>query len=136
METVFTGLSGFRYLPYKLADLAAPWNPVPGNYGFIRLKSAITGTFDILYFGECASFSARPMPPNHEKWESAVRMYGATHVLCHVNLAEEQIRKEEERDLIAAYNPPMNVHHRTGIAAAPGLGALAGLGLINQRGRR
>jgi hypothetical protein len=136
METVFTGLSGFSYLPYMAADLAAPWNPVPGNYAFIRLKNTLTGSFDILYFGECASFSARPMPPGHDRWDDAVKLYGATHVLCHVNLAEEWVRKEEERDLIAAYNPPMNVQHRTGIAGALGLGALSGLGLINRSGNR
>jgi hypothetical protein len=49
----------------------------------------------------------------------------------------EADRVAEEQDLIAAYNPPMNEKHRTGLtglAAAPN--GLFGTDLINQGGRR
>jgi hypothetical protein len=50
--------------------------------------------------------------PRHECWPEAVRL-GATHVLAHTTPAGEQVRCAEEQDLIALWNPPLNVQHRT-----------------------
>jgi hypothetical protein len=75
------------------------------------------------------------MPPSHECWSNAVINHGATHILAR-EIDTEANRIAEEQDLIAAYNPPMNVQHRTsltGQAALPSRG-LFGNGLINRAG--
>ena len=107
MEPVrFRGASGAIYT-YHLALITEPWLAVPVNYMFGRIA---VGGWILPYVGE--SENARTRFPNHERWEEAVRAYGVTHVLNHVGFAEVEKRRTEERDLIQALNPPMNVHHR------------------------
>jgi hypothetical protein len=130
---VFTGLSGFKYnyfvwVPYP----GWAWLPFPGNYCFARVVGLVTP----LYFGEAENLHTRPMPPMHERWDEAVAVYGATHLLTHLALASDSVRKGEERDLIAAYNPPMNVQHRTAPAGQRGISPLEGALAHALRGRR
>jgi hypothetical protein len=117
-----------RY-PYQRADLNLPWNDIGGCYAFVNYSS---GYPYVVRVGKCDSFKTRPMPPGHECWADAVRDHGATHLYVRV-IPNEADRAMEEQDLIAAYNPPMNTHHRTGLTglAAPQLG-LFSLGLINR----
>lgn len=118
---------------YQVCDPALPWATSGGCYVFARKEGNL---FRILSVGKCDSFKSRPMPPGHECWSDAIRKHGATHVLARQVLTEAE-RVAEEQDLIAAYNPPMNVHHRTGVAGLPKLPplGLAGLGLINRGGK-
>ena len=118
---------------YTLADLSLGWNDVGGCYVFVKI---VNGRLVVLRVGKCDSFKGRPMPPKHECWAEAVRDHGATH-LC-VRVVENALsRASEEQDLIAAYNPPMNVHHRTGLTGiAAAQGGIFGHGLINQGGKR
>jgi len=56
-------------------------------------------------------------------------------VLAHVNYGGEFARRAEERDLIARYNPVLNVKHRTyGFGDLPwapgGIGSLDGFGFF------
>jgi hypothetical protein len=136
METrPFIGLTGRSYL-YSPADLspASSWNPFPGNYAFV--VRTIAGDY-VLYFGECQNFVSRPMPPQHERWHEARATYGATHVLAHVNYGGVDARRDEEQDLIRAYNPPMNVQHRTGaLGLVAASNSLFGLGALGRRGIR
>ena len=122
METIaFTGFSGLRYSYYiPVVGPGQGWLQQPGNYAFIRVFNGIAHP---VYFGECENFATRPMPPKHEYWAEAVRDYGATHLLSHLTPGLPAARRAEEKDLIAAYNPPLNTKHRTGLpgtAAAPG----------------
>lgn len=55
-----------------------------------------------LYVGETASLADRI--PGHERWAEARRM-GATHVHAR---AEFFRRREVERELIRAHDPPLN----------------------------
>jgi hypothetical protein len=48
-----------------------------------------------------------------------------TRIFGHVTAGGEDARKREERDLIAAYNPPMNVQHRTNALMSPAATAAA-----------
>ena len=127
MEPVqFAGHSG-RIYSYEITPIPLPagrgWHPCGGNYCFARVSD---GVVIPIYFGECKSFATRGMPPAHEKWKPARRYYGVTHLLTHIALGPEVIRKAEEQDLIAAYNPPMNVQHRTAPAGQRGIGLRRG----------
>lgn len=80
----------------------------PGNYAF--LKPTGPKTWTPLYFGQADSLRNRLS--NHERWSDAVRA-GATVIVAHATQGAESVRLSEERDLIAKWNPPLNVHHRT-----------------------
>ena len=124
------GLLNRRY-DLDLANLNAPWNDVGGIYVFIRWDGR---QLTVVRVGKCVSFQKRPMPPAHPCWLEAFRDHGATHVLA-LAIHDEKTRAGAEQDLIAAYNPPMNVQLRTGpvgIAAFPQLPGALGLGIINR----
>ena len=93
----------------------------PGNY--IMAKRLDNGTWEALYIGSTpygGTLQARL--PNHEKWESAQRL-GATVIWAHTH-HNETMMLAEERELIAALNPPLNVQHRTTPDGLVGLGGL------------
>jgi hypothetical protein len=100
------GLSGSQY-SYEICAFSSDWAKAPGNYAFAFVNAQ--RLWQILYVGQADDFSSRMR--NHERWPEALRL-GATHVLAHVNRLGESTRLTEERDLIHAYNPPMNVQHR------------------------
>lgn len=79
-----------------------------GNYMFV--KQTNMGWVPV-YIGE--SDDLRVRLPNHPEWQNA-RMHGATHIMAHTTPAGDGARKSEEADLISRWNPPLNVHHRTG----------------------
>jgi len=79
-----------------------------GNYAFVRQLP--NGQFVPIYFGQTSSLADRL--PGHEAWPRAQRL-GATHVMAHATPAGEQARLAEEADLIAFWNPPLNVQGRT-----------------------
>lgn len=116
------------HLPYYPA-LTAIWHDKPGNYLFCKWNGQ---TWAIQHAGECTSFRTRM--PSHERWPEALRDYGVTQAFSHINEGGEGARQTEERDIIQAYNPPMNVHHRTDGLGTGGLG-LSGLGrsLLNEK---
>jgi len=103
------GKSGTKYRYYTLSSLeASKIKASPGNYIFAKRSDA--GGMIPIYIGKTEDLSARLS--NHEKWASAKR-HGATHVYAHTSTGTEQSRLNEEQDLIARWNPPLNVHHRT-----------------------
>lgn len=107
-ETIdWPGLSGKTYR-YWLNDMANGFREVAGNYAFVRQLP--NGNFIPLYFGESENLKDRLS--NHEVWPQARRL-GATHVMTHTAPDGELARFAEERDLIAQWNPPLNVQHRT-----------------------
>lgn len=103
------GRSGKAYKYWFLASLAADGiKSEPGNYAFVKLLP--NGNYTPLYFGVAADLRNRL--PSHEVWPEARRL-GATHVMGHTTQGGEQVRLDEERDLIAYWNPPLNTQHRT-----------------------
>lgn len=106
----WTGESGTKYRYWAMRDPkdANTILPVSGNYAFV--KQLPNGNFTPLYFGETDDVQDRI--PSHEIWDEALRL-GATHVMSHTTPAGEYARLAEEADLIARYNPPLNVQHRT-----------------------
>lgn len=114
---VLTGVSGLKYV-YGLFSPDASWNPIGGNYAFVSEGTLLTG-FSILYIGETESFKSRM--PTHSVWPIVLTRYFKPLIYAHTNLNGAAARKAEERDLIAAYNPPENIQHRTGPAGGFGL---------------
>lgn len=105
----FAGLSGISY-KYWNTDLSRMNDvmPVAGNYAF--LKPTGPNSYTPLYFG--VADNLRDRLRNHERWPDALRA-GATVIVMHTTRAGAAARLAEERDLIAKWNPPLNVHHRT-----------------------
>lgn len=98
---IWKGASRREY-EYRVYNLDARWNDVPGNYIFAaRLGSG----WKAIYVGETESFVDRL--PTHEKWP-CVRRNGATHIHAHINRAGTAARRSEESDLIAEHRPPCN----------------------------
>jgi len=78
------------------------WNNVGGIYIFTRLNAQ--GLWLPLYVGKTESFADRL--PNHERWQEAMRR-GATHI--HAKAVRQAASRDQlERDLIQAYQPPLN----------------------------
>src|ERR1700689_5338686 len=98
-----TGVSGLNYVYYRVRQ-GLVWPDIAGNYMFCGWNGQ---AWIAQYMGECESFNTR-MPPKHERWAEAIGQYGVTDIFYHVNQAGEAARQREERDLIQAYNPPMN----------------------------
>lgn len=105
----FAGASGKTYQYFFLISLDAS-GIVDGGGNYAFLKELPNGNFVPLYFGIAQSLRQRL--PNHEVWPAAKRL-GATHVAGHTTPAGEKARLDEERDLIARWNPALNTQHRT-----------------------
>jgi hypothetical protein len=100
------GASGRLYSYYQ-GFQSDSWQNVPINYMFAFWNGTI---WVVRYIGQAENAATRM--PNHERWNEAVRSYGATHVLNHVGSQSKETRETEERDLILSHNPPMNVQHK------------------------
>ncbi len=96
------GLSGKKYL-YYILPLDFCFADEPGNYIFA--KETKPNTYSPIYIGETGSLSDRI--PNHEQWPCAKR-HGATHIHAHKSSDSDDIRRAEEADLIARWEPPCN----------------------------
>ncbi|WP_421860365.1 hypothetical protein [Parvibaculum sp.] len=107
------GVSGIRY-EYGLTHLSLKWNDVPLNYLFAF--NSPNGWIPT-YFGQSGCAATRM--PNHPRWDEALAISNAMRIFAHGASASEEIRCQEERDLIANYNPVLNVQHR---GLAPGIG--------------
>jgi hypothetical protein len=104
MNGVFlTGASGIEYFytPYLFTE--ARWQPDPANYAFGHPDEG--GTWHIVYIGETANLLSRMR--THLQWQAAQRL-GCMHVLVNLNPDGLQVRRVQERDLIAHYRPVLN----------------------------
>lgn len=104
----WTGKSGRVYRYWFLANTDAQnIKGEGGNYAFVRQLP--NGNYLPVYFGQAGDLRARI--PTHEQLPAAIRL-GAARAMAHTTPAGEQARLVEERDLIEAWNPPLNVQHR------------------------
>lgn len=104
-------LLGTRY-EYTVCRFDLPWNDVPGIYIFVRWSGS---AWVPLYIGQADSLKSR-LCASHECWPKAVAL-GATHVLARW-VPNALARETEERRLIEAYDPPLNVQHRRSVSGA------------------
>ncbi len=96
------GKSGkkYRYWIYSMETL---WKSEPGNYIFAKKTSS--GKWTPVYMGETDNLANRL--PDHEKLP-CVRRNGGTHIHTHTNSGGASVRRAEEADLLANFDPPCN----------------------------
>lgn len=100
-ETVKWGAHEFHVLTKE-----STWYAVAGVYIFTGKNAQ--GLWFPLYIGQAESLAERL--PTHERWQKAAQL-GATHVHAMVvPLAAN--RDTIEKELIAAYQPTLNEHHK------------------------
>ncbi len=102
---IWRGADGAPY-EYRVYDLGAVWNDVPGNYIFAKKVSALAGQWVPLYIGETGSFESR-LIPSHDRWHAALQE-GMTHIHAHTSSAVQKTRRYEEWNLIRQYMPSLN----------------------------
>jgi hypothetical protein len=93
---------------YVFLDLSRPISAIAVNYAFVKAMG--DNWYRPLYFGESDNARAR-IGGAHEKWAAAIAL-GMTHVMAHSTQGGEVARLDEERDLIARWQPVLNVQHR------------------------
>lgn len=94
---------------FEVAPLAdAGWNEVPGVYIFCR-SSGLFG-WSMLYVGETNSLHRR-LTASHEQWLAGLRM-GMTNVHA-LLVRDETVRLQIEKELIQAFDPPLNKRNRS-----------------------
>ncbi len=99
----WAGKSGekYRYWIFPIKDFS--FKASPGNYVFARRTK--TGSYVPVYVGETGDLSDRF--DNHHKMACAIRN-GATHIHAHTSSADDEVRRAEESDIIAKWNPVCN----------------------------
>jgi excinuclease UvrABC nuclease subunit len=96
--------------PFEVCIFNGLWRDVGGVYIFTGLDPQ-HGWWEPFYVGETGSFRSRMLQHRTDKWIEAVRL-GATHVHA-LEVPQEALRLNMERELIDAYNPPLNVQLRS-----------------------
>ena len=91
---------------YWSEPLNATFRAERGNYMFVKPAS---GGYLPVYIGRADSLRDRLY--NHERAAEA-KLAGATLIMAHTTPAGEQASADEERNLIARWQPPLNVHHK------------------------
>lgn len=100
---IWRGKSGkqYEYWIYPISKMGH-FKAEPGNYMFARLGS--DGHYAV-YAGETADLSERF--DDHHKMP-CIRRNGATHIHVHASSGNADVRRTEERDIIAQWNPSCN----------------------------
>ncbi len=96
------GRSGQHYT-YGIYPKGTTFTKVPGNYIFVRQLGP--NLYKPLYIGETGDLSTRF--DNHHKMDH-IKMHGVTHICVHQAAANDAVRRAEESDLVAQWNPPCN----------------------------
>ena len=99
------GKSGTEY-KYWIHAIGTTFEDEPGNYMFI--KETEPSRFRPVYIGETESLAERLNDPDSHHKRQCTKREGATHLCTHTNSKGENARRDEESDLIAAYEPPCN----------------------------
>jgi hypothetical protein len=101
----WTGASGrkYKYWVFPISQIESPgFEKAPGNYIFAK---HIGQSAYPIYVGQTGDLGERF--GDHHKMP-CIRRNGATHIHAHKSSFDEDVRKAEERDLIAGCNPPCN----------------------------
>ena len=104
-DITWKGKSGTEY-KYSIHAIGTSFKDQPGNYMFI--KETQPGRFRPIYIGETGSLADRLNEPDSHHKRPCTKREGATHVCAHINKGGEKARRDEESDLVAAYQPPCN----------------------------
>jgi len=89
------------YIIYPMDTL---FKDEPGNYIFAK-KTSLLGGWTPVYIGETDDLAKRL--PKHDKLP-CVKRNGGTHIHVHFTSGGTQVRRAEEADLLANFDPPCN----------------------------
>jgi hypothetical protein len=103
---IWSGKTGVMYR-YWLANVGAAFEDTPGN--FMLLRETVPGQYTPLYIGEAESLEHALNSIDAGPGVAAALEAGATKVCSHATAGGEIGRRIEARDLIAAYDPPVNL---------------------------
>jgi len=98
----WVGKLGTKY-KYWIYKIDTTFTKSPANYVFA--KKSTEGKFSNIYTGETGDISERF--DNHHKMP-CIKREGATHICVHSSSESKEVRKKEEGDIIANYNPVCN----------------------------
>jgi hypothetical protein len=96
----------YRYWFLATPAKADSIQSVIGNYMFVRQTPQ--GQWVPVYIGRADDLSVRV--PTHDRWDDAIRA-GATRVMAHTS-PNVAVRDAEEADLIATWQPVLNLQLR------------------------
>ncbi|NQV36493.1 MAG: hypothetical protein HQ509_00630 [Candidatus Marinimicrobia bacterium] len=99
---MWPGVSGKEY-KYWIASIDSLYKDEPGNYIFAKETSP--GQWTPIYIGETESLLDRLS--NHDKLP-CVKRHGGTHIHTHTTTGGQAVRRVEESDLLAKWDPPCN----------------------------
>ncbi len=99
---IWDGISGKEY-KYWIFPIGTTMKALPGNYIFAQ--EITPGRFRPIYVGETEDLSVRF--ESHHKM-TLILLRGASHVCTHSGSPIAEIRRAEERDIIARWNPIAN----------------------------
>ena len=96
------GASGNEY-KYWIYAIGSSFVAEPGNYIFA--KEGPAGQWTPIYIGESGDLKDRLS--GHDKLD-CVNRHGGTHIHAHTSPGGQAVRRVEEADLIAKWDPPCN----------------------------
>ena len=99
---MWPGASGKEY-KYWIYRIGTTFKDTPGNYIFAKESSP--GRWTPIYIGETESL--RDRLSNHDKMP-CVKRHGGTHIHAHTTSGGQDVRRAEESDLLAKWDPPCN----------------------------
>jgi hypothetical protein len=99
---LWPGASGKQY-QYWISPIGMTFVDEPGNYIFTKETSP--NHWIPLYIGQTESLRNRLT--DHEKLP-CIQQYGGTNIHAHTTSGGEEVRKAEETDLLAKWDPPCN----------------------------
>ena len=105
-SVIWAGREGVQYR-YWLSDIGRVLEHEPGNY--MLIQEVETGTYRPLYIGEAADLELAVNGINSDPGVAAALAAGATKVCSHTTAGGVAARRIEARDLIATYDPPVNL---------------------------
>jgi hypothetical protein len=97
------GKSGTKYR-YWIYSIDTEFDAVPANY--IYAKESKPHHWRPVYIGETRDLSDRTLDSHHK--EKCIEDNGATHIHVHKSSDDEDIRRDEESDLVAKWAPICN----------------------------
>lgn len=108
---LFYGVSGHPY-EYSLPQDIKAIPPVTGNY---MLAAWYDNKWQVLYIDESKNLQNHLVNNRHEKMTDATVLAhpNSVRILYDANEWDEENRRNAEKDLIANYNPPLNVQNST-----------------------
>ena len=98
----WTGWSGRQY-EYEVYRIGTTFPALPANYIFAKINA--NNRWEAVYAGETDNLSTR-FQYHHQ--QACIDSHGTKHIHVRIHRGGGDARREEERDIRLAYDPPCN----------------------------